>query len=251
MQQRHATRAAIAAAIVVLAEIVVFGNQWFEEHVVFKVDGNLGRTLVRIPAFFNWRFTPRRDVDAIYLGQLFAVVLVVAGVFLFVRVIALRATGPALLVGTWGVVVAVGALVAMIRLFIVYGEEFGDVRDPNDFGRFWYAVLVGANGQVVVWGLVTGAFAAIAAVVLAGPTTLVSPGVPLGGPVEWQGTIDPTSQYAVPPTYGSRGFGTPAYGTPEYGADDETVVVAVPPNPPMPAAPSPWGGPTPPPPPPS
>jgi hypothetical protein len=244
MQQRHATRAALAASVVVLAEIAVFGNQWFQEHVVFKAKTNLASALVRIPAVFSWRFSPLGSgANTLWFAQWFSALLVVVGVFLLVRVVASRSTGASLLVGTWGVVVLVGAVCAVIRLFISYGDLFGDVRDPQDFGRFWYSVLDGPTSQVFVWGLVTGAVAALAATLLAGPATGASPVIPLGGPVEWQGNIDPTSQYAVPPTYGTRGFGTPAYGTPEHGVADDTVVVAVPP-------PAPWGGTPPPPPPP-
>ena len=226
MGSRHPLRAGIAAALVPLVAIAVFGNSWFTEHVRF--DGNhsrlVDRFLITIGPFV-WTVTPRRGRGAgtLWWSQALGILTVVLGVLLVVWLIARHASGLALLLGAWGMTIAVAMVGAFVTVFISYGVLFGSA-DVDGLGRFWHSVF--QSQQVALWGALVGLPTGLIALLLAGGVERPAPYVtsaPLPG-----GAWAPAGQpmYATQPVPAAQ----PAYGTqPMYGvqptyAEPPTIV---------------------------
>ncbi|MEO5898636.1 MAG: hypothetical protein ABIR68_00730 [Ilumatobacteraceae bacterium] len=215
MTPRHPVRAAIGAAFVTAAVIAVFGNRWFFDHVVQRTHSDLTRQLLRIPSTFSWRFSAHGSTT-IWVAQLVGAVVAVVFVFFLVWAVAKRASGLALLIGGWGATVLAAMLAGFVEVLITYGELFPrNIRDPQGFGRFWYAVFLGAQ-PAALFGVFVGVVAGLFAALLAGAVSQsVAPVLwqpaPAGGgyggvslspvPVPGYGTdapVDPTTPYVNP-----------------------------------------------------
>ncbi len=266
MTPRHPARAAFGAALVLLAAIAAFGNQWFTDHVVLDARSNRARTILRIPSFFQWRFTRLGGETTIWVAQLLGAIAVVVLGYFMVWAVAKRASGLSLVLGAWGVTVLVAMAAGWLETVIAYGDLFPGISDPEGLGRFWYSVFNGAQ-PAAMFGAAVGLIAGLAAVLFAGssddgraPTyhgvyvgaapasAPVGVYVPVAASVPNDGD-DPTTQYqtaAADPTgqypYTSENEVTPP--PPPHDPDRTTVIPSSaewtsPPPPPPP----PWAGP--------
>lgn len=213
----------------VLLPILGFGNQWYFEEVILEHNGsNLSNTLLRLPAPFLWRFTPRSNATALWIGQVLAVLIVVVGLLFTVRAIARRAPGVGVFFGTFGALVLWSILASMVSGLLAYGDLFPNSNDPFDYGRFWYGVLQGPTALSGLWLLGVGAFASLLATMAAGP-------LPAALPI---GPIGPIQQPAVPTAPGPL----PIPDLPPVVPQPTVGVRVAPPPPPPPAGPFPGPG---------
>ena len=225
MGSRHPLRAGIAAALVPLAAIAVFGNSWFTEHVRFHGShSQLVDRFLQTIAPFAWTVTPRRGDGAgtLWLSQALGIATVVLGVLILVWLIARHASGWALLLGAWGVTIIVAMVGAFVTIIVSYGVLFRS-SNPDGLGRFWHSVF--QSQQVGLWGALVGLPTGLVALLLAGGVERPSPYVtsaPLpGGPTAWASTGG-QPVYGTQPAYSTQ----PMYGVQQTYAEPPTIVGA-------------------------
>jgi hypothetical protein len=236
MQTRHPVRAALFAALVPLVMIVVFGNSWFTEHVVFEHQhSSLETRFLQTLAPFTWTFTPRRGGGSgtIWFAQLLGVIAVVFGVFLVTWLVARHAIGVSLWIGAWGATVLAAMFARMISIFVAYGVLFGN-SNVDGYGRFWHSVFAGPD--VALWGAWVGVITGAVAALLVGGVDTAPPYVmssPLPGAAAWS-----NATYVEQPTYTPSAAPAPAPlppvpttpAAPVRRAPGDPTVVMVPPN---------------------
>jgi hypothetical protein len=269
----------------VVVVVAIFGNDWYRDHVIADAHGNVANRLVRIPAQFPWRTSRFAGATEIVVGEYLGIAVLLAVVFFATWVIARRATGAALFLGTWGVTILAAILGGWIAVAVGYGAVFGNSRDPEGLGRFWYAVFNGGPAAAlfgVCLGVLAGGLATLFAGAAARPVAPVMwQPAPAGGgyggvslsamPAYGAPPDDPTAAFptsdddptAVIPTYygatDAATFERSPYGATsdpttvlpaQHGASDPTTVLPVEPTAGEPARPAPahvdWSAPTPP-----
>jgi hypothetical protein len=181
---------ALCAAAVELVVLAAAGNQWVFDHLIKHASADeLARTqrLKATLTSFAWRFTPEQHLRMVWLGEVVAVVGLIIVVFLLVFALVAPIRGPrsfvTVFLGTWGIVFGVTQIAAVGRIMIAYGDVFHP-RDPDNLGRWWYAVFNAPTAETVLFGAVSGLLVAIVAGIVAVITSRGmdedgEPGVPM------------------------------------------------------------------------
>lgn len=177
MRRASAIWVAFWAAITELVIVAAAGNQWVFDHLVKNAadnerlrDHELKVTLTSLP----WRLTPPKGQHTIWLGQLLTDIGLIVVVFLLVWAYAAAMRLPrsffAVLLGVWGIVLAMTQVAVIVRSLIVYGSVFGASRDPDDLGRIWYSVFRAPTAETMLLGAASGLLVALVAGLVAAIT---------------------------------------------------------------------------------
>jgi len=202
---------ALCAALVELIVLAAAGNQWVFDHLIKHESTNeLVRTqrLKATLTSYPWRFTPEQHQRMLWLGELVAVLGLIIVVFLFVFAFVAPIRGQrsfvTVFLGTWGIVFALTQVAAIARLMVAYGDLFHP-RDPDDLGRWWYAVFNAPTAETVLFAAVSGLLVAIVAGIVAvitsrGTDEFGEPGMPLPGDEgpAWSAALGSTQAMGVP-----------------------------------------------------
>ena len=163
-----ALRVAFSAALVQLALIAGFGNQWFVEfYEKHRPNGAIAQALDPI-VLHEWRLTDvADDVRIALIGSAASVVVLV---FIFGLLIGWSSAGPrpawAVFFGVWGATIVASAIGGAIRGFWMYGALFGGRDAPSPYNdKIGWAV--GQLRLCAQFGLLYGWFAALLAAGLA------------------------------------------------------------------------------------
>jgi hypothetical protein len=166
MERKGAVVVAVVAAVVNLVVIAAAGNQWYYDHVAIKSSSNgANATIKQVPVAFRWRLSHWSGDHNLRLGEVIASASVVVLVFLLTWVVIRSQRRPRGFFGPflaiWGLEMLSAVVASMVGLFISYPGLFGGRANPLGTTRFWWSVIEGPAGQVIMWALCVGFIAAL------------------------------------------------------------------------------------------
>jgi hypothetical protein len=166
MERRGAVVVAMVAAVVNLVVIAAAGNQWYYDHVATKSSSNgANATIKQVPVAFRWRLSHWSGDHNLRLGEVIASASVVILIFLLTWIVIRSQRRPRGFFGPffaiWGLEMLSAVVASMVGTFISYPGLYGGRANPLGTTRFWWSVIEGPAGHVIMWALCVGFIAAL------------------------------------------------------------------------------------------